>query len=363
MKTRFFTHQPHATKIGLALKNLVVCFLFFPFLFLCMRSNAQSTDTVIRKAPAPLYRDPVYDGAADPVVVWNREEKAWWMLYSARRANQPTYDVSAYFGTRIGAASSPDHGKTWTFRGYLDLEFEKGMNTFWAPDVIYHDSQYHMFVVYIRGVRNHWGGPSQIVRFTSKNLWDWTYKEPLNLSSGKVIDATIFKKPDGKFRMWYKDETRGSVTMMSESADLTNWETAKEPAVGGKAHEGPKVFRYKNYYWMLTDEWQGMRVYRSTDLANWEKQGLILDKASHREDDGPSGAHGDVVVVGDKAYVFYFTHPGREAHFKTKPDPDGQWFYTNHRTAIQVAPLAFANGTLHADRDAPFDFWLPDLNW
>ncbi|WP_240671040.1 family 43 glycosylhydrolase [Lacibacter luteus] len=327
-----------------------------------VNSLAQKTDSVFHKAPAPLFRDPIYDGAADPVLVWNKIEKNWWMFYSARRANMPTQDVAAYYGTRIGVASSSNHGQTWLFRGYLDLEFEKGMNTFWAPDIIYHNNEYHMFVVYIKGVRNHWGGPSQIVHFTSKDLWDWKYDQPLKLSSDKVIDATIYKKPDGRFRIWYKDETRGSVTMMSESSDLKNWETAREPAIGGKAHEGPKVFRYKDYYWMLTDEWQGMRLYRSTDLEHWDKQGLLLDKPSKREDDTPSGAHGDVVVVGDKAYIFYFTHPGRKIHGETKPDPDGQWFHTNHRTSIQVAPLKFVNGTLEATRDEPFDFHLPDMD-
>ena len=325
----------------------------------CASLQAQDQST-IRKAPAPLYRDPIYDGAADPVLVWNKTEKNWWMFYSARRANLPTQDVSAYFGTRIGAATSSDHGMTWTFKGYLDLEFEKGMNTFWAPDFIFHDGSYHMFVVYIRGVRNHWGGDHNILHYTSKNLWDWKYEQPLSLSSDKVIDATIFKKPDGVFRMWYKDEARGSVTMMSESRDLKTWKNFKDPAIGGNAHEGPKVFRFKNYYWMLTDEWQGMRIYRSNDLDNWEKQGLILDGPGTREDDKPSGAHGDVVVVGDKAYIFYFTHPGRKKHSEIKPDPDGQWFYSNHRTTIQVAPLEFVNGTLISDRDKPFDFYLPD---
>lgn len=334
----------------------------FVILFCLSGTLGQSTDSAIRKASAPLYRDPVYDGAADPVIVWNRNEKNWWMFYSARRANMPTYDVSAYFGTQIGAATSTDHGKTWTFKGYLDLEFENGMNTFWAPDIIFHDGLYHMFVVYIKGVRNHWGGNMHIVHFTSKDLWDWKYDQPLQLSSDRVIDASIFKKPDGKFRLWYKDESRGSVTMMSESADLKNWETSKPPAIGGKAHEGPKVFRFRNYYWMLTDEWQGMRIYRSTDLEKWEKQGLILDKPGNREDDKPSGAHGDVVVVSDKAYVFYFTHPGRNNHHTIKPDPDGQLFYKNHRTTIQVAPLEFIDGTLQANRDKPFDFYLPDLN-
>ena len=55
-----------------------------------------------------------------------------------------------------------------------------------------------------------------------------------------------------------------------------------------------------------------------------------------------------MIVAGDKAYVFYFTHPGRKTHFEIKPDPDGQWFYTNPRTFIQVAALEFINGTLEA---------------
>lgn len=341
-------------------KSLLLFLLTFPLLHATLNSFCQQRDTTMRIAPAPLFRDPIYDGAADPVLVWNRAEKAWWMYYTARRANMPTQDVSAYFGNRIGVASSSDHGKTFVFRGYLDLEFEKGWNTFWAPDIIWHNGQYHMFIVYIKGVRNHWGGKPQIVHFTGANGWDWKYEGPLKLSSDDVIDATVFRLPNGKFRIWYKDHTRGSITMMSESSDLKTWETAKEPAIGGKAHEGPKVFRFKNYYWMLTDEWQGMRVYRSTDLNKWEKQGMILDSAGKREDDTPSGAHGDVVVIGEKAYVFYFTHPGRKKHGQPLPDPDGTKFHNNHRTTIQVAPLEFVKGTLVADRDKPFHFWLPD---
>lgn len=321
---------------------------------------AQSGNEILHAAPAPLFRDPVYDGAADPVLIWNRLEKSWWMLYTARRANVPAEDVAAYHGTRIGIAASADHGKSWLFRGYLDLEFEKGMNTFWAPDVVFHNGVYHLYVTYIKGVPSHWGGNASIVHFTSKNLWNWTYDGPLQLSSNRVIDASIFQKPDGVFRIWYKDENRGAVTMMSESTDLKEWKTFAEPAIGGGAHEGPKVFRFKNYYWMLTDEWQGMRVYRSSDLDHWEKQGLILDKPGNRQDDKPSGAHGDVIVLGDKAYVIYFTHPGRKKHGEPLPDPEGLLFYKNHRTTIQVAPLEMAGETLEANRDKPFDFYLPD---
>lgn len=32
--------------------------------------------TMAQSAPAPLYRDPITDGAADPVVIYNRQEKS-----------------------------------------------------------------------------------------------------------------------------------------------------------------------------------------------------------------------------------------------------------------------------------------------
>lgn len=111
---------------------------------------------------------------------------------------------------------------------------------------------------------------------------------------------------------------------------------------------------------MLTDEWQGMRVYRSSDLNHWEKQGLILDNPSPRDQDKPSGAHGDVVVLGNKAYIFYFTHPGREKHTVAPLDNDGNIPYRLRRSVIQVAPLEIKGNTLVCDRSSPFDFWLTD---
>jgi hypothetical protein len=38
-------------------------------------------------AAKPLFRDPVYDGAADPTVIYNRVEKKWFMFYTNRRAS------------------------------------------------------------------------------------------------------------------------------------------------------------------------------------------------------------------------------------------------------------------------------------
>ena len=311
------------------------------------------------QAPAPLFRDPITDGAADPVLIWNRTEKNWWMLYTQRRANSETADVAYCYGNQIGIASSDDHGQSWVYRGTLDLDIEPGHNTFWAPDVVYHNGKYHMFVSYIQGVRNHWSGNACIAHYTSKNLWDWKYAGKPQINSN-ISDPTLYRTPDGTWKMWYKDQNRGSVTMMAESKNLKKWITHDQPAIGGNAHEGPKVFRFGNYYWMITDEWQGLRVYRSTDLNTWEKQGLLLDKPGKRFQDTPQGAHADVVVAGDKAYIFYFTHPGRKSHTETRNDESGNLPYQYRRSCIQVAPLTIQDGLLICDRNSDFDFYLPN---
>ncbi|GAO41558.1 family 43 glycosylhydrolase [Flavihumibacter petaseus] len=321
--------------------------------------NPAEQPSGLRIAPAPLYRDPIYDGAADPTVVYHPEKKEWWMFYTQRRANQMSANVGFCYGTGIGIAVSADHGKTWVYKGNPVLEFEEGVNTFWAPDIILDKGVYHMFVAYIRGVRNDWGGKAVITHYTSKDLWHWQHEGPLKLSSDNVIDPTFLKLADGKWHIWYKDDTRNAVTMTGESGDLKNWKLVDTPAIGGKPHEGPKAFRFKGNYWMITDEWAGQRVYRSDDALRWERQGMVLDKNGVRREDSPTGAHADVVVVGEKAYIFYFTHPGRKVHFEGELDKDGTYSYSNKRTSIQVAELVYKDGTLVAVRDEPFDFYLP----
>ena len=324
---------------------------------------AQHADSIqLHIAPAPLFRDPVTDGAADPVIVWNRNEKSWWMLYSQRRANTEAPDVAYCYGTAIGIASTKNNGQTWVYRGTLNLEIEKGLNTFWAPDIVYENGMYHMFVVYIEGARIHWGGKKRMAHYTSKNLWDWKFIDFLKLSSEDVIDASLFKMPNGVWRMWYKDDAANAIIMMAESKDLYNWTLTDKPVIGGTAQEGPKIFQYAGWYWMLTDEWHGMRVYKSNDCLTWQKQGLILDSASSRPEDKPSGAHGDVIVVDNKAYIFYFTHPGRRSHGDAPAAENGIIPFDLRRSSIQAAQLEFKNETLVCDRNKPFDFWLPDLN-
>lgn len=312
-----------------------------------------------KQPDAPLFRDPITDGAADPCIVYNPFEKAWWMLYTQRRANSETADVAYCYGNEIGVAYSEDNGKSWRYRGTLDLEFERGKNTFWAPDIVLHKGVYHMFVSYIKGVANHWSGTPFMAHYTSKNLWDWKYEGPVKLPKEGVIDATLIQMPDGNWRMWYKWDSK---SYYADSKDLYNWQGYEEPAISDTAHEGAKAFKFKGTYWIITDQWEGMAAYKSSDLNQWEKQPkLILSGASKRPQDGPQGAHGDVVVVDDKAYVFYFTHPGRKSHTAAGLDSRGNIPYEERRSLIQVAELDVVNGELIVkDRDKPFGIYLPN---
>jgi hypothetical protein len=111
--------------------------------------------------------------------------------------------------------------------------------------------------------------------------------------------------------------------------------------------EGPKVFVWRGKYWMVVDHWNGLGVYRSDDATAWEKQkGMLLDVPGKGEDDGVVANHCDVVVNGERAWLFYFTHPGRRGPDAKK---DG---VEQRRSSIQVVELAIKDGTLACDRDS-----------
>ena len=299
---------------------------------------------------APLFRDPIYDGAADPCVIWNREEQTWWIVYTNRRANVDCPGVGYCHGTDIGIASSADGGRSWRYRGTLQgLEFERGRNTFWAPEILWHEGQYHMYVSYVRGVPCDWSGPRRIVHMTSVNLWHWTLESVLLLTSDRVIDACVCTLPDGRWRLWYKDEEHGSHTYAADSTDLAHW-TVAGPVITDCAHEGPNVFRWREAYWMVIDTWHGLNVYRSEEGEVWVPRGTILDTRSDRIDDGPRGHHADVLVQGERAWIFYFTHPERDAHFKeaaaTEVLP-----YRYRRSSLQVAGLEIEGYELVCHRE------------
>ncbi|TDC23622.1 hypothetical protein E1265_12235 [Streptomyces sp. 8K308] len=86
------------------------------------------------------------------------------------------------------------------------------------------------------------------------------------LSSDRVIDACVHPLPGGGYRMWFREEARGSVTWAADSPDLITWGAAG-PVLQDPRHEGPNAFELGGWYWMVTDEWRGLGVHRSTDLS------------------------------------------------------------------------------------------------
>lgn len=301
-----------------------------------------------KKAAKPLFRDPVYDGAADPVVIWNKQENQWYMFYTNRRANvEGLRGVEWVHDTPISIAISEDGGANWTYKGEANITYGEEDYSYWAPDVIEHKGTYHMYLTVVPGTFKDWSGTRDIVHLTSPNLVDWEYQSTLNLASDRVIDAGIMRLPDGKWGMWYNNERDRKSIYFAESDDLYTWQD-KGKATGDQSGEGPKVFRWKDKYWMIVDMWRGLGVYSSDDAINWTRQEKnILEEPGEGADDQVKGGHADVVVSGDRAYLFYFTHPGRRGPDK---DKDG---YEQRRSSIQVVELKVEEGKIVADRNQP----------
>src|SRR4051812_27433506 len=111
------------------MRRFLFCFSGFLSLLLAVGVCGETTlfaQANGKTAPKPLFRDPVYDGAADPVLVWNRGAKKWHMFYTNRRANvRDLSKVSWVHGTHIGIAASTDEGATWKYEGVADIQYGK----------------------------------------------------------------------------------------------------------------------------------------------------------------------------------------------------------------------------------------------
>ena len=226
--------------------------------------------------PAPLFKDPIYNGAADPMVIRKEADGLYYMFYTQRRANQQVEGVSYCYGCSVGVAESKN-GSDWHYRGALDLEFEFGQNTFWAPEIVYDrkTERYHMFVSYIQGVYLNWGGDSRIEHYVSDDLFHWEHLGWVSFGSARIIDPCLAPLPDGGWRMWYKDERQNSATCYADcpasSADLSAWEY-RGIAAGDTPQEGPNVFFLEGFWWMIADVWDGLAVYRSDDMEHFVRQ-------------------------------------------------------------------------------------------
>ncbi|BBE23726.1 glycosyl hydrolase [Arthrobacter sp. MN05-02] len=266
------------------------------------------------------YRDPVHDGATDPVLVPDPVSGSWLMFYTQRRATQAGLDGVAWVHeSEIGVARSRDGGSTWTYEGIVEGLDAPGVArpvTRWAPDVVRIGDRWVMFLTLLGGTRTDWTGPATIAQYTSIDLRMWDFQGCLDLGSSRVIDAAVSMCGDGRYRLWYKDEARGSRTYAAVTTtplEPSTWQV-EGLVIDGRPHEGPKVFMLGQWYWMITDEWRGLAVYRSRDGAGgWERQrrddGLILTAPETCQGLPVVARHADAVVQDGRAAVVYFTHP------------------------------------------------------
>lgn len=207
-----------------------------------------------------------------------------------------------------------------------------------------------MTVTFIPGIHPFWGGDCRLVFYKSKDLMNWKMVEEIEGSHG-CIDASVFPMPDGSWKMWYKSPDSKTYTAVSKK--LKNWKLTGECEIDDVGHEGSIVFYWKDRYWNIIDEcnlgYVGLHCYESSDATHWKRNNTILDKPGKRTDDGDQGRHCDVVVIGDRAFIFYFTHAGRKYDARGIEIEEPTWDY--HRTAIQIAELEIVDGKIICNRD------------
>lgn len=321
--------------------------------WLCLAVPLVLLNVLSAQKPAvkPVFDDPVYHGAADPSIVYNPAKKRWWMFYTNRRATlDDPAGVQWVHGTRIGIAESKD-GKTWAYLDTANINYRPDAGyTFWAPEIVSNKGMYHMYLTYVPGIFSDWNHPRTIVHLTSKDLRNWHYESTLPLVVPKVIDACVFPVSDSLWRMWYNNERDGKSIWYADSKDLYNW-TDKGKAIAARG-EGPKVFQWKGKYFMIVDVWKGMEIYSSDDLLKWAKQEQrILEEPGTGKDDQAIGGHCDVWIKDGRAFVFYFTHPGRR-----KDHPAERNSFEDKRSVVQVAELIYKDGLITCDRNKPVVF-------
>ncbi|MCX8475050.1 MAG: glycoside hydrolase family 43 [Sphingomonas sp.] len=305
---------------------------------------AQSTDPV---APVPLFRDPVHDGAADPSIVYDPERREWVMFYTNRRADLKLVDpkdVSWVHGTAIGIARSR-RGAQWHYAGTAAIPESCTGPTLWAPEVQRFGDTWHMWITVVPGVFKDWNAQRFLVHLTSPDLQHWDCGERVSLDSDRIIDASVLALPQGGYRLWFNDERMGKAIRWADSPDLKTW-TVRGTAVTTPG-EGPKAFRWRGRWWLISDAWKGLLVQHSSDGEHWSAQpGHLAGRSGTRPTDRAKAQHPDVIVAGDRAYLVYFVHQSGEPEAKVARD----W---GRHSVLQVAELVEKDGVLTVDRTAP----------
>lgn len=235
------------------------------------------------------------------------------------------------------------------------MNYEEGHNTFWAPDVYQANGKYYVFVSYVQGIPyRDFNDEHKILLFEGEDLWDLSFARVIDLKSDRVIDPTMIRLPNGKYRMWYKNENAGYTTHYADSEDLITWNPMGQ-AIDSTNCEGANIFKWQEQYWMITDPWNGIELYKSNDATTWELEGTILAGSGQRSDEGAKGHHACVVPSGEYAYIFYHCNPEESFGPTTSWETIG---YKQRRSVIQVARLRMDKDKVICDRDTPFSLYL-----
>lgn len=317
---------------------------------------ASTSCTTAPKAPKPLFYDPHYHGSCDPEIVWNTHTREWWIFYTARRA---TRKQATYVGTPIGVAASKDLQR-WRFVGYCSFDGAQGKPdmsvTFWAPGIIRVGNSYHMFVTFKNNARPPWGGSGNIVHYTApaENLLaGWKKVSVPEFAKPDPIDATLVKAGD-RFRAYYRVGKGGGIHW-AESDDLIDWtnmgqcpgDINNRSQHGFGYQEAPYVFKWKDYFWMLTDPHKGLGVFQSVDGITWKLNGRILAEPGTGPQDHTLARHPSVVVIQDRAFIFYHVEPNRPY-----PSPPAEKRTVEQKISfLQMAELELNDGQLICDRN------------
>lgn len=316
------------------------------------------------QVPAPLFIDTQYYGSCDPEIVFNPGDNYYYIYYTSRRA----LTENLFVATPIGVARSADL-INWHFAGYCKFDGAGGTKdasaTYWAPGIIVKDKMLHMFVTYKPDTTTYygaWGGPGKIVHYQTSvdnpvNGW----RKVADLHDTTIVnslDATVFKKEDGQYHIWFKGKEAGDAKnnlFHYVSPDLMNWAAMtdkKSDVFNGKAtgqpfEEAPYVFYWKSKYWLLTDPHKGFMVYESDDAAQWKFQGFILNDTGNRKYDNSLARHCSVLIKDDRAFIVYHVEPRRDYNgISITKQP-----MENKKAVLQMAELKLIDGRIICDRN------------
>ena len=300
---------------GTVMKRIVTFVLAGACLLRHRVRSSRVPDDARACSPAPLFRDPVYDGAADPSFVWNDKERAWWILYTNRRASAPDAQdgVRWCHGTDIGIASSSDGGLTWTYRGIAKgLEFGAGPQYLPGLPASSSTAGPITFSSLMSGASLPTGAVTVTSSITPAPTSSTGPMSPFCRSArtgSSTRSSTPSRPADGACKAC--DEALagpGHSWAMTAEDPLSLDCPYPGPVVTDKAQEGAAVFWWRGSYWMLVDRWQGC-VLRSTDLSTWTGAAGTILGVPGRRPTTPISAYGEVVVQGPEAYLSTSPHP------------------------------------------------------